>query len=242
MDSKQRDVLLKGAGELGVILNDDQLDQFAQYAVLLEEWNQRINLTRISPEDVVSLHFLDSLSAASAVNFKAGGRLIDVGTGAGFPGIPLKIAYPNLDVTLLDSTLKKLHFLDAVIDALSLSGISCVHSRAEDASHMPEHRERYDFAAARAVAPMDALAEWILPFVRKGGKAFAYKSHSAEQEILSAQQIITMLGGIDLSIHRLNIPGTEMVRIIVSITAYGDVPRQYPRSWGILKQQRKTNK
>lgn len=173
-----------------------------------------MNLTSVTAEQVVPRHFLDSLAAQRAVDLSGGGRLIDVGTGAGFPGIPLKIAFPSLQITLLDSTRKRLTFLDAVIADLGLERITTVHSRAEDAARLPAHRAQYDFATARAVAPLERLAGWMIPFLRPGGIAIALKSEDAEEEIGEAGATIRKLGARTERVVMVRIPGTEIDRRI----------------------------
>jgi len=213
----QRNHLATGASELGVALSDQQIDQLDLFASFLYQWNERMNLTRVASADVVPLHFLDSLSAHCAVDLSGGGKLLDIGTGAGFPGIPLKIAFPELDLTLLDSTRKRLVFLASLIQELGLKGIETVHARAEDAGRKPDYREKFDFAVARAVAPMNRLAGWLLPFVRARGFAVALKSDSAELEIQAASAAIRLAGGGPPRTVSVRIPGTEIDRQIAVI-------------------------
>src|SRR5258706_3925379 len=159
---------------LGVDLTQSQLEAFQLYSVLLREWNERVNLTAITePEAIEVRHFADSLSGLKVIQQRQGQRLIDVGTGAGFPGLPLKIACPEMDVTLLEATSKKVAFLDHVIAELGLNGVWTVNARAEEAGQLADHREQYDWAVARAVARMPVLAEYLLPLVKVGGRCLA---------------------------------------------------------------------
>jgi len=215
VNESDRAVLLDGAAELGIPLTKEQLDQFAHYGDLLTEWNQRLNLTRVPPKEYIILHFLDSLAAAAAVSFSDSIRVIDVGTGAGLPGIPLKIAFPYLDVTLLDSTRKRLAFVDSAIESLGLSGIRTLHARADQASRLPAHRERYDVSVARAVAKLPVLAAWLIPFVRVGGVAVALKSTRVDQEVADSAEVIQRLGCDKPAQHRVSLPGTEIERSII---------------------------
>ena len=229
MGTGERDRLVHGAEEFGIRLTEDQAERFGRFGGMLEEWNRRLNLTRIPPEEYVPLHFLDSLAAAAAQDFTESESLIDVGTGAGFPGIPLKIAFPHLRVTLLDSTRKRLVFLDAVIQELNLKDMRTLHARAEEAARNPAHRERYDVAAARAVARMDALAEWLIPFVKVGGAALALKSGTAEAEAAESADTIRAMGGSNPGVIRLRIPGTEIERAIIRVEKARPTPARYPR-------------
>jgi 16S rRNA (guanine527-N7)-methyltransferase len=222
--------LTVGAEALGVRLNEQQIGQFAQYAALLEEWNARMNLTRVAPQDTVPLHFLDSLTVSAAAEASLAGRLLDVGTGAGFPGVPLKIAHPELSVTLMDSTRKKLDFLDAVIGALGLRNIKTIHIRAEDAMRASEHYERYDVVTARAVARLNVLAGWMLPFVKPGGIAVAMKSATSDEEIEEAENVIKVLRGVIGRKYSVRIPGTDIGRKIVVIRKGGTTPFTYSRN------------
>jgi 16S rRNA (guanine527-N7)-methyltransferase len=215
MRDRDRDRLRTGGAALGVALNTSQLDAFARYADMISDWNSRMNLTRVPPDEYVERHILDSLAACAPAGIANARRIIDVGTGAGLPGVPWKIAYPHLHVTLLDSTRKRLDFLTAVVCELGLDDVQLVHARAEDACREPAHRGVYDVAVARAVAPMDRLAAWLLPFISRQGLAVALKSASAEPEIEAAARAIRIAGGRVERVCRVPVPGSEVERLIV---------------------------
>ena len=212
-----KNALHQGAKHFKIELTDRQLDQFQSFADLLLEWNKNINLTRIPPEDFVAQHFLDSLSLNLAVPFDQIENLLDVGTGAGFPGVPLKIAFPNLKVTLLDSTRKRLNFIQHAITELSLYEVSTLHARAEQAAKLPEHRRQYQGVTARAVAKLDDLIKLTLPLARPKGIVIASKSKKAESEIEDALPTIKELGGKLREIKKVDIPGAELTRVLVVI-------------------------
>lgn len=220
--------LAEGASALGLSLSPRQLEQFDAYASLLAEWNEKMNLTRVPPEEFVPLHFLDSLTVLSAVPVGPGNRLIDVGTGAGFPGVPLKIAIPGLEVTLLDATRKRLDFLSAVIEELGLEDIRVLHARAEDAGK-GKHRGAYTLVTARAVARLGQLAEWLLPFARVGGKVVSMKSATVDDELAEAMPVIESLGGRLDAAKRVRVPTTEIDRTLVVIGKSAEARPTNPR-------------
>jgi 16S rRNA (guanine527-N7)-methyltransferase len=234
----QSDRLIAGASQLGIELSSIQAGQFARYAELLDEWNARLNLTRVAPEDYITLHFLDSLSLVTVIDPSSPSRsLLDVGTGAGLPGVPLKIAFPALDVTLMDSTRKRLDFLDAIVSDLGLAGTRTLHARAEEAGREPAHRERYDVVVARAVSATNVLAEWLLPLAKVGGLAVAMKSAGAEAEIASAEAAVRKVGGSMERVEKVTLPGTEIVRLLAVMRKDRPSEYQYPRPAGITKQR-----
>ena len=196
MDRSKFHILEDGCQAFGVTLTEKQIEQFEKYYELLVEWNKVMNLTGITEfDEVMQKHFVDSVAAAEYVEMEKINSLIDVGTGAGFPGIPLKIVYPHLQVTLLDSLNKRIKFLDEVVDNLGLIGIETVHGRAEDAAKKAEYREQFDLSVSRAVANLASLTEYCLPFVKVGGKFVSYKSVSVDEEIAQSKKAVYVLGG-----------------------------------------------
>ena len=226
------DVLNEGTGELGITYSADMDEKFAIYRDLLKEWNQKINITRIEKdEDIYIKHFLDSLLFLDVIS--AGGvNIIDVGTGGGFPGVPLKIADGRLKVTLLDSLRKRIDFLEAVVVKLNLADVEMIHGRAEDFGNNERYREKYDVCVSRAVAPLNVLCELCLPFVRVGGIFAAYKSENISGEINESAKAIEVLGGKVREIRDRRIPETDVVRKIIIIDKIKNSGKKYPRKAG----------
>lgn len=233
MASGLSEKLLIGAKEVGVEIGQIEAELFLKYLDLLHEWNQNINLTAITdPQEIVVKHFLDSIALIPALDKKPDLNLLDVGTGAGFPGIPLKIAYPALNVVLLDSLNKRVNFLNEVIMQLGLSGIRAVHGRAEDYAKNNEYRESFDVVSSRAVARLSVLSELCLPFVKVGGIFASYKGLKAQEEVVEAGNALSELGGeVDREIE-VKLPGIDDKRYIVMIKKVRATPKKYPRKAG----------
>lgn len=227
------ELLATEAARLGVALTEAQLAQFAQYQALLLDWNERLNLTAIRlPADIQIRHFLDSLSCVAVTGDLNGQRLIDVGTGAGFPGLPLKILYPELQLTLADSVGKKTRFLNAIVEVLALSGVTVVAERAEILGQQPAHRQRYDWVVARGVAELRILVEYLLPLCRVGGAVLAQKGESAIREAAAAKQAIRILGGGAARLTPVQLPHREMLHYLVTIPKERSTPKSFPRRPG----------
>lgn len=233
MTNKNDEKFIKNLLSFGIELDDIKLEQFHKYYELLIEWNKNINLTAITEYgDVLTKHFLDSLAIVKAIDCKRTYSLIDVGTGAGFPGIPIKIVFPNIKVTLLDSLKKRVNFLDEVIKNLSLTDIEAIHGRAEDFAKEDKLREQYDISVSRAVANLSTLSELCLPYVNVNGKFIAYKSEKADIELIEAQNAIQILGGGNIEKIPFLLPGTEFERNIIVIDKIINTPSKYPRKSG----------
>lgn len=218
--------------KMGVPLTEKQVGQFMAYLTLLLEWNEKINLTAITEErEIVIKHFADSLSLAPAVG-EGALSVIDVGTGAGFPGLPLKIARPEIRLTLLDSLQKRIGFLEEVTARLGLENVSCVHSRAEDGGQAPEYREQFDLCVSRAVAALPVLLEYCLPFVKVGGYFVALKGPDAQRELAESHTALETLGGKMAELRNVEIPGSDLSHTLIFIEKTAPTPPQYPRKAG----------
>lgn len=228
------DIFKKDLALLGVSLSEEQLGQFIRYYELLAEWNGRVNLTAITEyNDVLKKHFVDSLSLVKAIDLNGFRTLIDVGTGAGFPGLALKIAFPYLRVTLLDSLNKRIEFLNAVIRELGITGAETVHGRAEDYARPGKLRETFDLCVSRAVANLSSLCEYCLPFVKQQGLFIAYKSGNVSQEIAGAEKAIQLLGGRRKERIEFVLPDSDMGRSLLVIEKERTTPVKYPRKAGL---------
>lgn len=228
----------KKLSELGITLNEVQKRQFLQFYELLVEWNKVMNLTGITEyEEVNEKHFVDSLSIVKAIDMDSVETVIDIGTGAGFPGIPLKIAFPNLKVVLLDSLNKRIQFLNTVIDTLQLTDIQTIHGRAEDFAKHQAYRERFDLCVSRAVANLATLSEYCLPYVRVDGMFIPYKSGEITEELQQSQNAIHVLGGKVTDVVKFRLPGTEIGRSFVKIKKVQNTAKKYPRKAGLPSKE-----
>ena len=234
--------VLNCIGKIGISLSDEQAKAFVRYYELLVEWNSFMNLTAITePDEVLIKHFADSLSPFTdlvkdaPLSIKEGTRLIDVGTGAGFPAMPLKIAFPQLNVTMLDSLGKRVKFLNEVIAQLGLKNVQAIHGRAEDLARDPSHREAYDIVVSRAVAHMSILAEYCLPYAKCGGSLIAYKSREylTGDEKAQSEKAIELLGGRTEVVRQISLPDCDADRCLVFIKKISKTAKAYPRKAGM---------
>ncbi len=223
------DILKKYAEGYGMNISDDLSAKLDIYARELKEWNDKINLTAITDDEGIAVkHFLDCLLVSQYADFKPGDKIIDVGTGAGFPGLVIAAAFPNVSVTLLDSTGKKLTAVANIAEAMGVDNVQIVHMRAEDAGKKPEFREQYDYSTARAVAELRVLLEYTLPFVKVGGSFLSLKGASALEEIDGAKVSLRTLGGKIDSTHEFSLPGGDK-RAIINVKKISHIPPKYPR-------------
>lgn len=224
--------------EFGIVLTEKQKEQFQKYYEIMVEWNKVMNLTGITEYDEVNLkHFTDSLSIAKMKKMEEIQSFIDVGTGAGFPGIPLKIAFPHMKAVLLDSLNKRVKFLNTVIDELGLEDIEACHGRAEEYAKKKEYREQFDLCVSRAVANLSTLSEYCLPFVKQGGCFVSYKSGTSDDEIMQSEKAVKILGGKIKNIDKFELPGTDMGRALVEIEKVKATPGKYPRKAGMPSKE-----
>lgn len=232
-----RDILAQGLADMGITPPEGAVDKLCRYGELLLEQNQVMNLTAITePEGVARLHFLDSAALLTWDGGMVGKTVVDVGTGAGFPGMVLKLLEPSLTLTLVDSLGKRLVWLENVCKVLSLDGVRCFHGRAEELALDPEFRDRFDIATSRAVAAFPALCELCLPYVKPGGVFLAMKSVESSAEVESGQNAVKQLGGKVLGSWDYSIPGTDVTHRIVGVRKVSPTPRGLPRSWGKIKK------
>ena len=227
------EILAARAAEAGIPLTAEQIEQFSVYHEMLLDWNTRMNLTALTaPEDVAVKHIIDSLTAYDVALFDGARTLIDVGTGAGLPGIPLAVYAPHLTVTLLDALNKRVRFLTEVTAAMGLQNVRCIHARAEEAARTAEHRAAYDIVVSRAVARLPVLLEYTLPFVRVGGTLLALKGRAYAEEQQEGQRAAAVLGGSRITARPVHLPGLDDVRAILTVTKERQTPAIYPRGGG----------
>ncbi len=229
-------LLQKGIAAFGGALTPEQIWQFADYSSLLKEWNEKMNLTAICDDDGIAVkHFLDSILPLFHLDIKEGARVADIGTGAGFPGIPLKILRPDLSVTLVDSLNKRITFLEEVCARLNLSNVTCIHGRAEELGRDNRYREQFDVVTSRAVAKLRVLGEYCLPLVKPGGIFLSLKAEDMEEELSDARAMLGSLGGGKPQVIAAPLPESDMVRKLVVIPKDKPTPCQFPRRANKIK-------
>ena len=231
------DILREKAIESGITLTDDQIEKLRIYYELLVEWNEKMNLTALTePEDVALKHFCDSILLLSYTDVKEGSSLIDVGTGAGFPSVPIKIVRPDIKLCLLDSLNKRLIFLQEVVDKLGLENVKIVHARAEDGARKADLREKFDYSTSRAVAQLNVLSEYCLPYVKVNGSFLAMKGKYSEEETDNAKSAIKTLGGKIEKVDTYNLIDTSE-RTIINIKKIANTDKRYPRTSAKIKSK-----
>ncbi|QPJ86456.1 16S rRNA (guanine(527)-N(7))-methyltransferase RsmG [Sarcina sp. JB2] len=231
--------LMKNACDsVGMNFDEDKYNKFITYKNLLQEWNEKINLTAITEdEEVIKKHFIDCIKAFSENQFKEAKTLIDVGTGAGFPGLPIAIMREDLNITLLDSLNKRVNFLNIVKNSLNLTNVTTIHSRAEDGARNKELREKFDIATSRAVANMAVLSEFCLPYVKVGGYFIALKGPAITDELNDAKNAIGTLGGKLIEVIEVSVEGTDLKHNLVIIKKVKETPKTYPRKAGSITKK-----
>ena len=234
----KEELLKLSAASIGVELNDVQIQQFIKYHEILVEWNSFMNLTGITEyEEVVQKHFVDSLALCKAIDIHKVSNLIDIGTGAGFPGVPLKIAFPHLKVTLLDSLQKRIKFLNEVVSQLGLEEVETIHGRAEDFAKPSMKRESYDLCVSRAVANLASLSEYCLPYVNLEGYFIPYKSGKVNEELEESKKAVFLLGGKIEEEVKFMLPDSDISRSLIKIKKVSATPKKYPRKSGLATKE-----
>ncbi len=234
MENYDYSKFLKGLEEFHIVVTEQQLWQFTRFFELLNEWNQVMNLTAITEwEEVLSKHFLDSVSIVRVADFEHVQTVLDLGTGAGFPGIPLKILFPEKKFVLLDSLNKRIKFLNTVVNELGLTNIELIHGRAEDFAKKKEYREQFDLCVSRAVANLSTLSEYCIPYVKKNGHFISYKAVSAGEELAAAEKAIGTLGGELVSTEEFLLPDSDITRAFIVIKKERNTSPKYPRKAGL---------
>ena len=224
-------IFIEEAQKINIELDKNQIEKFYKYMDLLIEWNEKINLTAITePEDIILKHFVDCATILKYI--KDEDKIIDIGTGAGFPGIPLKILNEKLDITLMDSLNKRINFLNEIINKLDLKNIVAIHARAEELARNKGYREKFDIATSRAVANLSTLSEYMLPFVKKNGMVISMKGSNIEEEVKNAKKAIKILGGEIEKIDNFNLANTNNIRNIITIKKVVKTPKEFPRKAG----------
>lgn len=223
---------------LSIEINKDKVKQFEMFYELLIEWNKVMNLTAITEyHEVIEKHFLDSLHIKNVLNLDKVSTVIDIGTGAGFPGIPLKIVYPHLKITLLDSLQKRVKFLNEVIEKLELKDIEAIHGRAEEIGKNDIYREGFELCVSRAVANLSTLSEYCVPFVKTDGYFISYKSGDVDEEVMKSKKAVSILGGTIEDIVKFQLSGTDIHRSFIKIRKVRETPKKYPRKAGIPSKE-----
>lgn len=232
------DIIKTECENIGLEINEEKYNQFIEYKDLMKEWNEKVNLTAITDDkEIIIKHFVDSIKAFEFKRLSGSVKIIDVGTGAGLPGIPIKIMNDNAEVVLLDSLQKRINFLNEVITKLNLKGIKTVHGRAEDFGADLNYREKFDVAISRAVANMAVLAEFCLPFVKKGGHFIALKGPAAQEELDEAKKAISVLGGKIEEVIKVDFENSDFDHNLVIIKKIKNTPKQYPRRAGTVSKK-----
>ena len=236
MSEEFKNKLINLSTKINIELSDENAEKFYNYMNLLLEWNEKINLTAITEEDDIILkHFIDSLTVLKYI--KDGEKIIDVGTGAGFPGIPIAIEKKKCQITLLDSLNKRILFLEDVANKINLENVRCIHGRAEDLGQNKQEREKYDISISRAVANLSTLVEYLMPFVRIGGKVICMKGPDCDEEIENAKFAIKELGGKIAKVDTLQLPDSDISRTIIIIEKIKETPNKYPRKAGLPSKE-----